>query len=591
MNVSAAIIDQRLNRLAEDLRERLVGELGVSDGPQRKSLAFVYLCAKTMLDLEDEEAFEALTDGSNDFGVDAMHIGETLDEEFVVTLFQAKYTHKNLDGMANFPEGGVDAAIGAVRYLFDPGATLVANDRLLPKVEEVRSLISDGYLPRVRVLLCNNGKEWTSLAQDRIDRLGAGKQVVWEHVNHERLLSIMQATKPVNDTLHMHGKAIVEDFDFSRVLIGKVGVSEIAALIERHGDRLLERNIRRYLGLAGNRVNEGIRDTLMTVDERPNFYFYNNGITLTCTRFDYNALQQTDHMVRIEDLQVINGGQTSHTIAKVLKEIGAADPANLDKAFVMIRLYQLASDREGFVQNITYATNSQNPVDLRDLKSNDEIQKRLEEDVRNLGFVYRRKRTESVASRPEEISSGTAAEAILSVWRRKPHQAKFFAREHFGKLYAEIFDETLTGAELVAATLLYRIAENKRKRPDADAPAFLPYAACFLAMQMGHYLARDLGLDESVFGGRLDGHRLLAELSGKHTRLDHRRFDAAKALISERGEQYFYEAQRDIGTAIEHLYGRKEQSLQRLAATFRRGDLIEVLTTLSDFDAATGQMP
>ena len=40
---------------------------------------------------------------------------------------------------------------------------------------------------------------------------------------------------------------------------------------------------------------------------------------------------------------------------------------------------------------------------------------------------------------------------------------------------------------------------------------------------------------------------------------------------------------RDIGTAIEHLYGPKEQSLQRLAATFRRGDLIEVLTPLSDF--------
>ncbi len=586
MNVSAAIIDQRLNKLAQELQERLVAELRVNanDTTRQKSLAFVYLCAKTMLDLVDDEAFEALTDGSNDFGVDAMHIGETLDEEFVVTLFQAKYAHKNLEGQNNFPEDGVEAAVGAVRYLFDPRAKVVANHRLLPKIEEVRSLFGDGFIPRVRVLLCNNGLPWNAVAQGQIDRLGFEKQVAWEHVNHERLLSIMQATKPVNGTLRMQGKAIVEDFDFSRVLVGKVSVSEIAALIEQHGDRLLERNIRRYLGLAGNRVNEGIRDTLLKADERPNFYFYNNGITLTCTRFDYNALQQTDHLVRIEDLQVINGGQTSHTIAKVMKEIGTADATNLDKAFVMIRLYQLASDREGFVQNITYATNSQNPVDLRDLKSNDEIQKRLEEDVRNLGFVYRRKRTDSSSSRPEEISSGTAAEAILSVWRRKPHQAKFFVREHFGKLYSEIFDDTLTGAELITATLLYRIAENKRKRPDADAPAFLPYAACFLAMQMGHYLAKDMGLDESLFAGRLNGDRLLAELRGKDVRLDHRRFEEAKALISERGEKYFYAAQRDISTAIEHLYGPKEQSLQRLAATFRRGDLIEVLTTLSDFD-------
>jgi len=396
-------------------------------------------------------------------------------------------------------------------------------------------------------------------------------------VNHDRLLSIMQAAQPVNDSLHMHGKAIEESFDFSRVLVGKVSVAEIAALIERHGDRLLERNVRRYLGLAGNRVNEGIRDTLTSVEERPNFYFYNNGITLTCAKFRYNALQQGDHLVNIENLQIINGGQTSHTIAKVLKELGSSDTRNLEKAFVMIRLYELPGDRDAFVQNITYATNSQNPVDLRDLKSNDATRRRLEEDVRNLGFVYRRKRTDSTPSHPQEISSGTAAEAILSVWRRKPHQAKFLVKEHFGKLYAEIFDETLTGAELITATLLYRIAENKRKRPDADAPAFLPYAACFLAMQMGHYLAKDLGLDESLFVQRRHIDRLPAQL-------DHRRFHAARALISERGEQYFYAAQRDIGIAIQHLHGPKEPSLQRLAATFRRGDLIEVLMTLWDFD-------
>ena len=32
-----------------------------------------------------------------------------------------------------------------------------------------------------------------------------------------------------------------------------MAVEEIAGMIDRHGDRLLERNIRRYLGLSGNR--------------------------------------------------------------------------------------------------------------------------------------------------------------------------------------------------------------------------------------------------------------------------------------------------------------------------------------------------
>ena len=91
------------------------------------------------------------------------------------------------------------------------------------------------------------------------------------HINHEGLVKILQASKPVKDTLRLSGKAIIEDMEFSRVLIGRISVTEIAALIERHGERLLERNIRRYLGLQGNQINEGIRDTLNSDEKTENF--------------------------------------------------------------------------------------------------------------------------------------------------------------------------------------------------------------------------------------------------------------------------------------------------------------------------------
>lgn len=567
MNVNAAIIDQRLTQLAEQINAQANIEFGISDTGRLRSLAFVFLCVKTLLDLPDDEAFDCLTEGGNDFGVDALYLSEEKDNEFVVTLFQGKYK-ANLEGNANFPEDGVKAAVGAVRYLFDPNAIVTANKRLLPKIEEVRSRIRDGYIPQVRVLLCNNGIKWNNIAQEQIDRLNAGDQATWEHVNHDSLIAIMQATKPVNDSLKLQGKAIVEDFDFSRVLVGKVAVEEIAALVGRHGDRLLERNIRRYLGLSGNRVNEGIRRTLTQVEERPNFYFFNNGITLTCSKFEYNALQQSDFQVRIENLQVINGGQTSNTIARVLRDLTADNRQNLDKAFVLVRLYQLPQGKDGFVQNITYATNSQNPVDLKDLRANDPVQLRLEQDLEQLGYTYRRKRADGAASRPEEISSGTAAEAILAVWRKKPHQAKFFAREHFGRLYDEIFSDALTGAELVTATLIYRIAENKRKRPETNAPDFIAYASCFLAMRMGEYLMRDLALPQGA-------------------KITHQHIESAKRHITECSERYFQCSQHDLSDALRALYGNTALSLQRLSATFRRGDLIEELAKLplKDLDA------
>ncbi|ELS00420.1 AIPR protein [Xenococcus sp. PCC 7305] len=559
MNIFASIIDQRLGSVIESIRQQAAEELGIKEAGRLKSLAFVYLCVQTILDLEDSSAFDCLTEGGGDFGVDAMHISEEYDGEFTVSLFQGKYKN-NLKGNANFPEQGVTALINAIQYLFDPTAELEhLNQRLLTKVEEARSLIRDGYIPQVQALTCNNGLLWTNAAQEAIDRTGFGNQVTWEHVNHERLVKILQVSKPVKDTLQLSGKALVEDMNFSRVLVGRVAVTEIRALIERHGERLLERNIRRYLGLKGNRVNESIRSTLMS-EEKNNFYFYNNGITLTCDGFSYNALQNGDYQVRCENLQIINGGQTCMTIFKTLQEpnVSSLVYENI-QAYVLLRLYQLPSDNDELVRKITYATNSQNPVDLKDLRANDDLQQRLAMDMEQLGFNYRRKRSET-SIKTTDITSGVAAQALLSIWRQKPHQAKFFTREHFGKLYNLIFTEQLNGAQVVIAVLLYRIAENRRKRPEPNDPELVRYASCFIAMQMGR--------------------RLLKAMNLQLKELNHQKFQDAHHIIGENGKEFFKVSVYDIKQALRELYGEQEISLQQLSATFRRGDLIEKLQNL-----------
>lgn len=554
MNINAAIIDQRLIAVSDEIRIQAQEELHISGEERLKSLALVYLSVKTLLDISHDEAFDCLTEGGGDFGVDAIHLSEEHDGEFTVSLFQGKYK-KSLEGTSNFPETDILALINAIRYLFDPGSAVgYTNERLKTKMEEIRSLVRDGYIPQVRAIACNNGAKWNDAAEDAIHRAAFGDQVTWEHVNHDRLVTILQASKPVDDTLQLTGKAIVEDFNFSRVLVGRVGVTEIAALIERHGERLLERNIRRYLGLQGNRVNEAIRDTLKS-SERNNFYFYNNGITLICDKFSHNALQSGDYHVKIENLQIINGGQTCMTIFKTLKYVSQLEMFPQD-AHVLLRLYQLPSDNQDLVRQITFATNSQNPVDLRDLRANDEIQIRLETDITQLGFTYRRKRADSTF-RATEITSGVAAEAILSVWRKKPHQAKFFTREHFGKLYEVIFSKDLNGAQVVIATLIYRIPESKRRKLSPEDPPFTRYASCFIAMQMGKYLLRDLSCD-------------IRELS-------HLNFDEAKDLVEQQGGKYFTCAVSDVESALNKLYCGPEISLQQLSATFRRGDLIEKL--------------
>lgn len=557
MDINASIIDQQVKALAERQKTAIEEKAKFkNDDNKLRSAAFVVLVVKTLLYLTEEEAIECLTEGGGDFGVDAIEVGEVQDGEFGVTIFQGKYK-ADLVGTSNFPQSGIEKLIQAVGTLFDPYKAITVNPNLKPRIEEIRSFVADGYLPQVRVIACNNGLIWKGEAQELIKNTGFGDQVLFEHVNHDRLVAIIQSVKPVDDTVRLTGKAIVEDYDFRRVLVGKIAVSELAAVFDRHGDRLLERNIRRYLGLQGNRINEGIAHTLTTSAEQSNFYFYNNGITLTCNQFQHNALQDENWSVKLFGMQIINGGQTCKTIQRIL----ASGAITAPKASVLVRIYELPKGEEDLLRNITYATNSQNPVDLRDLRSNDDRQGKLSMSIEQLGYSYRRQRSE-LATKTTDITSGTAAEAVLSIWRHRPHQGKFMTGGHFGKLYDTIFTADLNGAQIIIAVLLFRIAENRRKRPAADAPEFIRYSSCFVAMLMGDSLLSEMGIELN--------------------QLDHRCFEDARKFIETKGDEYYSTAMNLIKVALSALYKEQEVSLQRLAATFRRGDLIEILHFLTD---------
>lgn len=555
MNINASIVDQRVSGIAEEYSNELKDIVG-SDAARQKSLAFILLCVSTALDTSLSEATDLLTEGSNDLGVDALHLSEVDDGEFTVTLFQGKYTHKNLDGSANFPENAIKNLIALVSNIFDPDKTFSMNQRLAPRIEEIRSLIRDGYIPNVRLLLCNNGQSWNSQAQQWIDSSGLSHaQVHWQHYNHDDIVAVLQRTKAVNDSLQLNGSAIIEDFNYRRVLVGKVPVTEIAKLFDRNGDLLLERNIRRYLGRNANRVNNAIHDTLVSPDKQKDFYFFNNGITMTCTKMRHNALQGGDYQLKLENIQVINGGQTCKTIQQTLNETD--DLSAFNEVYVLLRLYELESDDDQLIKEITFATNSQNPVDLRDLRSNDSLQIQLETGINALGYNYRRYR-EDAAGGSHVISSATTAEAVMAIWRKCPHQSKFRRRELFGVLYDKVFTD-LNPAQAILAVLIFRAVETERKRPTLlqPVPEFLPYAAHYMAMLVGQAL---LTLGKTRL--QTISHLNLAELI---------------QLLEQNKAQLLNQAAAQLDLALKEIYGERQVSLQQLSATFRRGDLLEFL--------------
>ena len=546
-NINASIVDLRVTGILDAHPEWFPW----ADENKRKSAAFVLLCMSTALDRPLEDCIELLTEGGNDAGVDGLYMSDIEEGDFFVTAFQGKYKVRDLSGAANFPENALQTALRTVEVLFDPYREVALNPRIAAPIAEIRSLILDGYIPTVRLVLCNNGARWTAQADNwvRQARQTYGEQVEVLHFNHDAIVRSLQRGPHVDTVLTLSGGAIAEDLNFMRVLVGRVAVHELHRLFEEHGDQLLERNIRRYLGHA-NRINADIRNTLLDEERSPNFYFYNNGITVICDRFDFNALQKQDYQVRLKNLQIVNGGQTCKTIHRTLRDNGgrAAD------ASLLVRIYQLPEEAGDVVRDITWATNSQTPVDLHDLRSNDDIQRTLALGMEQLGFRYKRHREEGFGG-ADVITSTGVAEAVLSVWRRRPHQAKYRRREHFGRLYDLIFKE-LNAAQALIASLVYRTVEEERRKWKEEAPDFLPYASHYLAMIMGDIVLQDLGVQA-------------ADIS-------HRNFATLKSALDEHRERYYSRAVLSLTNALHAFYGDREISLQQLAATFRRGDLLDM---------------
>lgn len=148
--------------------------------------------------------------------------------------------------------------------------------------------------------------------------------------------------------------------------------SILASLYDRFGGRILEQNVRAFLG-DSRKVNKGIRDTLRTEPEM--FFAFNNGLTVTVSDLE-TQVGDSGHTVitKATGLQIVNGGQTTASLYWASKS-----GADLSKVRVQMKLSRLPE--EGFedaVHNIARFANAQNAVSASDLFAGHPYFKRLE---------------------------------------------------------------------------------------------------------------------------------------------------------------------------------------------------------------------
>lgn len=160
--------------------------------------------------------------------------------------------------------------------------------------------------------------------------------------------------------------------DERQVFLAAVPGLDLAHIYDRWGARLLEQNVRLFLQ-ARSGVNKGIKRTL---ENEPDLFFsFNNGITATAEAVNTEARDGSLVITAIDNLQIVNGGQTTASIYAAFKA-----KTELQGVFVQMKLSVVSAEAaEKLVPRISQYANSQNKVSAADFFANHPFHVRIAE--------------------------------------------------------------------------------------------------------------------------------------------------------------------------------------------------------------------
>lgn len=152
----------------------------------------------------------------------------------------------------------------------------------------------------------------------------------------------------------------------------------LSEIYKKHSAALLEANVRSFLKFNGG-VNKGIRGTIL--NEKSRFFTYNNGISTTAKSITTALHPERGLLITsFTDLQIINGGQTTATLAATNIKYNA----DLSGIFVQMKLTILKDSDPELIRNIATYANSQNKVKTADLNSSHPFYVRMEDFSRRI---------------------------------------------------------------------------------------------------------------------------------------------------------------------------------------------------------------
>lgn len=293
----------------------------------------------------------------------------------------------------------------------------------------------------------------------------------------------------------------------------------LSKIYQRYGVRLLELNVRAFLGIQGRKsVNAELRRTI--VEQPSMFLAYNNGIVATVDDIILEKDEQgRERIAQLHGLQIVNGGQTTASLhrARVKESI------RLDDVEVPIKIIHVTDgDLSEMVSSVSRAANRQNTVQQADFSASDPFHQAVEE-LANNGWLdsgkgrwfYERARGSYLAAEQKASYRASDTQAFrtqtpksrrlskldlsryLNAWNGLPYRVCLGGQKNFQHFMQKMKEQPPAPPDeawfrrLIATGIVYRAAERIVRQ--MAFPAFRAQIAAYLIATLAQRT-----------GGRLD---------------------------------------------------------------------------------------
>lgn len=391
---------------------------------------FSLLCMRYFFyDIEEDfsvdDCLDAIVDGANDGGIDAIFSEEDDDVSNIVVI-QSKYYD---DSTKISKEDVINAVAKILRSLNDLKKGKYSNynedlkRRYASLVEDSEGKISPriffftSYDPSNANLIRTIERAVRQEFKDRDLNIEIkfGKDICQQIENLQQAKTCVDKGRisidERNNVLRYRDDAIIVN----------VSARSLANLYNLYGNALLGLNLRYYI--RNKNVDSGIDNTI--ADERDEFWYRNNGITVICDDYKIDGKE-----IHLSSFSIINGGQTTYRISKADCE---------DDFYLLCKIVKRRGDsqdeKDNFVVNISRATNAQKPVKLSDLMANAPEQLKLKTALHKLSICYITKRGEKYKKKQFKQYQVTTIQKFgkisLAATRQQPGKARSSQKEIF----------------------------------------------------------------------------------------------------------------------------------------------------------------